>query len=227
MFAGGSDACITPMGVGGFAVMKALSTRNDSPETASRPFTASRDGFVMSEGAGIVVLEEFEHAKKRGAHIYGEVIGFGTSADAHHITSPAPEGAGIVRCVNWALKSAGIDADKIGYVNAHATSTPAGDRNETVGLKRVFGGKDKVPPVSTTKSMTGHMLGAAGSVEAIASVQAIDTCVLPPTRNYLDPDPELDLDYIPNEAREARVDYVLSTNFAFGGQNAALIFKRV
>ncbi len=227
MFAGGSDACITPMGVGGFAVMKALSTRNDSPETASRPFTASRDGFVMSEGAGIVVLEEFEHAKKRGAHIYAEVIGFGTSADAHHITSPAPEGAGIVRCVNWALKSAGIDAEKIGYVNAHATSTPAGDRNETVGLKRVFGGKDKVPPVSTTKSMTGHMLGAAGSVEAIASVQAIDTCVLPPTRNYIDPDPELDLDYIPNEAREARADYVLSTNFAFGGQNAALIFKRV
>jgi len=227
MITGGSEACVTPMGIGGFAVMKALSARNDSPETASRPFTKSRDGFVAGEGAGILVLEEFERAKKRGARIYGEVVGYATSADAHHITASAPGGAGAVRCINWALKSAGIPAEKIGYINAHGTSTPINDLNETLAYKTVFGGKDNVPPVSSTKSMTGHMLGAAGGVEAIASVQALHTCVLPPTRNYMDPDPELDLDYVPNEAREARVDYALSTNFAFGGQNAALVFKRV
>ncbi len=227
MFAGGAEACVTPMGIGGFAVMKALSTRNDSPETASRPFTASRDGFVTGEGAGILVLEEFERAKKRGARVYAEVVGYATSADAHHITAPAPGGAGAVRAVRWALKSAGIDADKIGYINAHGTSTPANDLNETLAYKTVFGDKDRVPPLSSTKSMTGHMLGAAGGVEAIASVQALTTGVLPPTRNYHDPDPDLDLDYVPNEARERQVDYVLSTNFAFGGQNAALVFKRV
>ena len=227
MFAGGAEACVTAMGIGGFAVMKALSTRNDSPETASRPFTASRDGFVTGEGAGILVLEEYEHAKKRGAHIYAEIVGYATSADAYHITAPAPGGSGAVRAVKWALSSAGIDPDKIGYINAHGTSTPANDLNETLAYKTVFGGKDKVPPLSSTKSMTGHMLGAAGGVEAIASVQALTSGVLPPTRNYHDPDPELDLDYIPNEAREQKVDYVLSTNFAFGGQNAALVFKRI
>ena len=227
MFAGGAEACVTPMGIGGFAVMKALSTRNDSPETASRPFTASRDGFVTGEGAGILILEEFEHAKKRGARVYAEVVGYATSADAHHITAPAPGGSGAVRAIRWALASAGVDPDKIGYINAHGTSTPANDLNETLAYKTVFGGKDQVPPLSSTKSMTGHMLGAAGGVEAIASVQALTTGVLPPTRNYHDPDPELDLDYIPNEAREQQVDYVLSTNFAFGGQNAALVFKRV
>lgn len=227
MFTGGSEAVVTSMGIGGFAVMKALSTRNDSPETASRPFTKTRDGFVAGEGAGILVLEEYERAKQRGARIYAEITGFATSADAHHVTAPAPGGAGAVRAVKWALKSASIDASKIGYINAHGTSTPANDLSETLAYKTVFGGKEGVPPVSSTKSMTGHTLGAAGGIEAIASVQALCTGVLPPTRNYFDPDPELDLDYIPNEAREKKVDYVLSTNFAFGGQNAALVFKRV
>ncbi len=226
MITGGAEACVTPMGVGGFAVMKALSTRNDSPETASRPFTASRDGFVAAEGAGILVLEEYEHARARGATIYAEVVGYATSADAYHITAPAPGGAGAARCMRWALNSAEVDAGQIGYINAHGTSTPANDLNETLAFKDVFG-EGTVPPVSSTKSMTGHMLGAAGAVEAIASVQALASGVLPPTRNYIDPDPELDLDYIPNEAREQRIDYALSTNFAFGGQNAALIFKRV
>jgi 3-oxoacyl-[acyl-carrier-protein] synthase II len=226
MITGGTEACVTPMGIAGFAVMKALSTRNDSPETASRPFTASRDGFVAGEGAGILVLESYEHARRRGARIYAEIVGYATSADAHHITASAPGGAGAVRCIAWALKSAGIGPEQIGYINAHGTSTPINDLNETLAYKTVFGGRDRVPPVSSTKSMTGHMLGAAGAVEAIASVQALYSGVLPPTRNYLDPDPELDLDYLPNEAREQRVTYALSTNFAFGGQNAALIFKR-
>ncbi len=226
MITGGSEACVTAIGIGGFAVMKALSTRNDSPETASRPFTASRDGFVAGEAAGILILEEYERAKARGATIYGEIVGYATSADAHHITSPAPGGAGAVRCVNWALKSAGINAEQVGYINAHGTSTPLNDLNETLAYKTIFGGSGQVPPISSTKSMTGHTLGAAGGIEAIASVQALHSGVLPPTRNYHDPDPELDLDYIPNEAREKQVDYVLSTNFAFGGQNAALVFKR-
>ncbi len=225
VFAGGTEAPITPMGIGGFAVMKALSTRNDSPETASRPFTASRDGFVAGEGAGVLLLEEYEHAKARGARIYAEVIGFGASADAHHITAPAPGGRGAVRAIEAALKSAGIDASEVGYINAHGTSTPANDLNETLAFKAVWG--DTVPPVSSTKSMTGHTLGAAGGIEGIATVQAIHHGVLPPTRNYLEPDPELDLDYIPNEAREAQVNVALSTNFAFGGQNAAVLFKRV
>jgi 3-oxoacyl-[acyl-carrier-protein] synthase II len=226
MLTGGSEACVTPMGIAGFATMKALSTRNDSPETASRPFTASRDGFVAGEGAGILVLEELEHALARGARIYGEIVGAATSADAYHVTAPAPGGEGAMRCVRWALRSAGIDSDQVGYINAHGTSTGPNDRIETLAYKEVFGGRDSVPPISSTKSMTGHCLGAAGGIEAIATVQALHSGVLPPTRNYLDPDPELDLDYIPNEAREQQVDYALSTNFAFGGQNAALIFKR-
>jgi 3-oxoacyl-[acyl-carrier-protein] synthase II len=227
MLTGGTEAPITPMGIGGFAVMKALSTRNDSPETASRPFTASRDGFVAGESAGILVLEEFERARKRGARIYGEVIGYGTSADAYHVTAPAPGGAGAVRCLTRALKSARLDASDVGYINAHGTSTPANDLNETLALKSVWGDAASVPPVSSTKSMTGHTLGAAGGIEAIATLQALHSGVLPPTRNYLEPDPELDLDFIPNEAREKRVDVALSQNFAFGGQNAALIFRRV
>lgn len=227
MLSGGTEAPITPMGIAGFAVMKALSTRNDSPETASRPFTASRDGFVAGEGAGILVLEEYEHARRRGARIYAELVGYGTSADAYHVTAPAPGGVGAVRCLNLALRSAQLDPDRIGYINAHGTSTPPNDLNETLALKTVWGDADSVPPVSSTKSMTGHMLGAAGGIEAIATVQALYTGVLPPTRNYHDPDPELDLDYIPNEAREKRVDIALSQNFAFGGQNAALIFRRV
>ncbi len=226
MLTGGTEAPITPMGIGGFAVMKALSTRNDSPETASRPFTASRDGFVAGEGAGILVLEELEHAKKRGARIYAEVIGYGTSADAYHVTAPAPGGAGAIRCIQRALRSAGIEPGEVGYVNAHGTSTPANDLNETLALKSVWGDAKNVPPVSSTKSMTGHTLGAAGGIEAIATVQALHSGVLPPTRNYLDPDPELDLDYVANEARELQVDVALSQNFAFGGQNAALIFRR-
>lgn len=225
MFTGGSEAVITPMGIGGFAVMKALSTRNDSPETASRPFTASRDGFVAGEGAGVLILEELEHARRRGARIHAEVIGAGTSADAHHITAPAPGGVGAVRCVNWALRSAKIDASEVGYINAHGTSTQANDLNETLAYKEVFG-EDSVPPISSTKSMTGHTLGAAGGIEAIAAIQALTSGVLPPTRNLHDPDPELDLDYIPNEPREQQTDVALTTNFAFGGQNAALLFRR-
>ncbi len=227
MIAGGSEACVTPIGVGGFAVMRALSTRNDSPETASRPFSATRDGFVAGEGAGILVLEELEHAKARGATLYAEVVGYATSADAHHITASAPGGAGAVRCINWALKSAEISPEQIGYVNAHGTSTPINDLNETLAYKTVFGGKEKVPPVSSTKSMTGHTLGAAGGIEAVACAQVLHEGFLPPTRNLSDPDPECDLDYIPEGAREVQAEYVLSTNFAFGGQNAALVFKRV
>lgn len=223
--AGGTEAPVTPMGIGGFAVMKALSTRNDDPATASRPFTASRDGFVAGEGAGILVVEEYEHAVARGARIYAEIVGYGTSADAHHITAPAPGGIGAVRCIEAALKDASIHASEIGYINAHGTSTPANDLNETLAFKSVWGA-DPVAPISSTKSMTGHTLGAAGGIEAIASIQALYHGVLPPTKNYIDPDPELDLDYIPNEPREQTVDYALSTNFAFGGQNAALIFKR-
>ncbi len=227
MFAGGTEACVTPMGIGGFAVMKALSTRNDSPETASRPFTASRDGFVAGEGAGIVVLEEYERAVARGARIYAEVVGYATSADAHHITAPAPGGRGAARAIRWALRDAGLQPGDVGYINAHGTSTPANDLNETLAFKTVWEEHGSVPPVSSTKSMTGHTLGAAGGIETIATVQALDSGVLPPTRNYHDPDPELDLDYVPNEAREQQVDVAMSTNFAFGGQNACLIFKRL
>jgi len=226
MIAGGTEAPVTPMGIGGFAVMKALSTRNDSPETASRPFARGRDGFVAGEGAGILVLEELEHAKARGARIYAEIVGYATSADAHHITAPAPGGTGAARCLRWALKDAQIDASDVGYINAHGTSTPANDLNETLAIKSVFGERDTAPPVSSTKSMTGHTLGAAGGIEAIATIQAVHSGVLPPTRNLDDPDPELDLDYIPHTAREQRVDVALSQNFAFGGQNAALVFRR-
>ena len=226
MLAGGTEAPVTAMGIGGFAVMKALSTRNDDPATASRPFTASRDGFVAGEGSGVLVLEEYERAVARGARIYAEVVGYATSADAHHITAPAPGGRGAARAIRWALKSAGLEPSDIGYINAHGTSTPANDLNETLAFKSVWESHGPVPPVSSTKSMTGHTLGAAGGIEAIATVQAIHSEVLPPTRNYLDPDPELDLDYVPNQARPQRIDAAMSTNFAFGGQNACLIFKR-
>ena len=227
MLTGGAEACVTPMGIGGFAVMKALSTRNDDPEGASRPFAASRDGFVAGEGAGILLLESYEHARARGARIYAEVLGGATSADAHHITAPAPGGAGAVRAVRWALRDAKVDAARVGYVNAHGTSTPANDLNETLAFKAVWGSAAAVPPVSSTKSMTGHTLGAAGGIEGIATVQALHAGVLPPTRNLHDPDPELDLDYIPHTAREQQVEIAISTNFAFGGQNAAVVFGRV
>jgi 3-oxoacyl-[acyl-carrier-protein] synthase II len=227
MLTGGAEACVTPMGIGGFAVMRALSTRNDDPEGASRPFSASRDGFVAGEGAGILLLESYEHAKARGARIYAEVLGGATSADAHHITAPAPGGAGAVRAVRWALRDAKVDAERVGYINAHGTSTPANDLNETLAFKAVWGSAAAVPPVSSTKSMTGHTLGAAGGIEGIATVQAVYTGVLPPTRNLHDPDPELDLDFIPHTPREAHVEVAISTNFAFGGQNAAVVFGRV
>lgn len=227
MITGGAEAPVTPMGIGGFAVMRALSTRNDDPEGASRPFSASRDGFVAGEGAGILVLESLEHAQARGARIYAEVLGGATSADAHHITAPAPGGAGAVRAIRWALRDAKVDVDRVGYINAHGTSTSANDLNETLAYKTVWGSAAGVPPVSSTKSMTGHTLGAAGGIEGIATIQAIYTGVLPPTRNLHDPDPMLDLDYIPHEARQARVDIAVSTNFAFGGQNAAVVFGRI
>jgi 3-oxoacyl-[acyl-carrier-protein] synthase II len=227
MITGGAEAPVTPMGIGGFAVMRALSTRNDDPTRASRPFSASRDGFVAGEGAGILVLESLEHAQARGARIYAEVLGGATSADAHHITAPAPGGAGAVRAIRWALRDAHVDPERVGYINAHGTSTAANDLNETLAYKTVWGSAAAVPAVSSTKSMTGHTLGAAGGIEGIATVQAIYHGVLPPTRNLDDPDPELDLDYIPHHAREARVDVALSTNFAFGGQNAAVVFGRI
>jgi 3-oxoacyl-[acyl-carrier-protein] synthase II len=227
MITGGSEAPVTPMGIGGFAVMRALSTRNDDPTRASRPFSATRDGFVAGEGAGILVLESLEHARARGARIYAEVLGGATSADAHHITAPAPGGAGAVRAIRWALRDAKVTSDRVGYINAHGTSTPANDLNETLAYKTVWGSAAAVPPVSSTKSMTGHTLGAAGGIEGIATAQAIAFGVLPPTRNLDDQDPELDLDYIPHEARAAKVEVAVSTNFAFGGQNAAVVFGRI
>ena len=226
VLAGGTEAAITPMAIGAFAVMRALSTRNEEPEKASRPFTLSRDGFVMGEGAGVLVLEAYEHAKKRGARIYAELVGFGRSADAHHITEPHPEGKGAALAMARALKDAGIAPEQVGYINAHGTSTPVGDRAEVLAIKRVFGDHAKRLMVSSTKSMIGHLLGAAGAVEAIATVQALYHGVIPPTINLEDPDPELDLDFVP-EPREAKVDYALSNSFAFGGHNAVLAFKRV
>ena len=226
MFAGGAEASITPMALGGFSVMKALSTRNDSPETASRPFSIDRDGFVLAEGAGVLVLEEYEHAKARGAGIYAELVGFGRSADAYHITEPHPEGKGAILAIRAALADAHINADRVDYVNAHGTSTPFNDRAETLALKRVFGEHATRLAVSSTKSMTGHLLGATGAVEAIATAQALASGVLPPTINYV-ADPELDLDYLPHQPVARQVDYAISNSFAFGGQNAVLVLKRV
>lgn len=227
MFAGGTEASIVPLGMGGFANMKALSTRNDDPQAASRPFDAQRDGFVIGEGAGIVMLEEYEAARRRGAHIYAEVLGFGTSADAYHITMPAPQGAGAQLAMRMALHTAGINPEQVGYINAHGTSTPAGDLHETQAIKHVFGEHAYRLAVSSTKSMTGHLLGAAGAIEAIAVAQALDEGILPPTINLTHPDPECDLDYIADGARPVQVDYALSNSFAFGGQNAALLLGRV
>ena len=227
MIAGGAEASITAMAIGGFSNMKALSTRNDEPTLASRPFSASRDGFVLGEGAGVVILEEYEHAVARGATIYAEVVGYGTSADAHHITMPAPEGRGAQVAMRMALATAGVNPEQVGYINAHGTSTHFNDLHETQGIKHVFGAHAKALAISSTKSMTGHLLGAAGAVEAIAVAQALKDGILPPTINLTDPDPELGLDYIPEGAREQRVEYALSNSFAFGGQNAALLFKRV
>jgi len=226
MIAGGTESCICPIGVGGFCAMKALSTRNSEPQRASRPFDAERDGFVMGEGSGILVLEELEFAKKRGAKILAEVIGYGMSGDAYHITSPAPNGEGAARCMRMALKDAKLAPSEMGYINAHGTSTKYGDELETMAIKTVFGDHAKKVPVSSTKSMTGHLLGAAGGVEAVVSVLALVRGILPPTINLENPDPECDLDYIPNTAREVRADVVMSNSFGFGGTNACLIFRR-
>jgi 3-oxoacyl-[acyl-carrier-protein] synthase II len=226
MICGGTEATITPMGIGGFAALKALSTRNDDPAHASRPFDAYRDGFVVGEGCGILILESLEHAQKRNAPILAEIVGYGMSGDAYHITAPAANGDGAYRVMRAAIKDAKISADDIGYVNAHGTSTPIGDVIETTAMKRLFGERAKKVPVSSTKSMTGHLLGGAGGLEAGISVLALRDRILPPTINQETPDPACDLDYIPNHARPASVDYVLSNSFGFGGTNAALVFKR-
>jgi 3-oxoacyl-[acyl-carrier-protein] synthase II len=226
MICGGTEAAITPMGIGGFAAMKALSTRNDQPACASRPFDADRDGFVVGEGAGILVIESLDHAQKRNASILAEVVGYGMSGDANHITQPAGDGNGAYRVMRAAIRDAGVEAKQVGYVNAHGTSTPLGDAIETLALKRVFGEHAKKVPVSSTKSMTGHLLGGAGGLEAGISALALRDQKLPPTINYVHPDPACDLDYVPNRARSADVEYALSNSFGFGGTNAALLFKR-
>lgn len=226
MIAGGSEAAITPLSVGGFAAMKALSTRNDEPQRASRPFDARRDGFVVGEGSGILILESLEHAQKRGANILVEVVGYGMSGDAYHITQPAEEGDGGFRVMRATIKDAGITTDDVGYINAHGTSTPIGDTLETTAIKRLFGERAKKVPVSSTKSMTGHLLGGAGGLEAGISVLALRDQMLPPTINYENPDPACDLDYVPNQARKAELRYALSNSFGFGGTNAALLFKK-
>jgi 3-oxoacyl-[acyl-carrier-protein] synthase II len=224
--AGGAEATVVPIGVGGFAAMRALSTRNDDPERASRPFDKDRDGFVMGEGAGVLVIEELEHAKRRGATIYAELAGYGLSADAYHMTSPLPEGEGAARCMNMALKKAGISPDEVDYVNAHGTSTGMGDICETKAIKVVFGERAKNGLlVSSTKSMTGHLLGAAGAVEMAACVMAIRHGIIPPTINLDCPDPECDLDYVPHTAREHKVRVAVNNSFGFGGHNATLVAK--
>ncbi len=225
MLAGGAEAAITPLGVAGFASAKALSFRNDEPTKASRPFDKDRDGFVLGEGAGVVVLEELEHARKRGARIYAEVIGYAMNSDAYHITAPPEEGEGAVRCMEMALKDAGVAETDIGYINAHGTSTMA-DAIETKAIKQVFGPQAFRIPVSSTKSMTGHLLGAAGGVEAVFSILALHHDILPPTINLEHPDPSCDLDYVPNQARPAHPQVVLSNSFGFGGVNACLLFRR-
>jgi 3-oxoacyl-[acyl-carrier-protein] synthase II len=226
MIAGGSEATITILGVGGFCSMRAMSTRNDDPTHASRPFDKDRDGFVVGEGAGIVILEELDHAKKRGARIYAELVGYGANSDAHHVAAPAPEHKGAQACFRIALKDAKIDPASIAYCNAHGTSTELNDKNESIALKTVFGDHAKKMAVSSTKSMTGHTLGAAGGIEAGITALAIARGVLPPTINYTTPDPDCDLDYVPNQAREIRVDAAISNSFGFGGTNAALIMTR-
>lgn len=225
MLAGGSEAAIRPLSCAGFCSMKAFSTRNDDPEHASRPFDKDRDGFVMGEGAGTLVLEEYEHAKARNAHIYAELAGYGLSADAYDMVAPSSEGTS--RSMKGALASAKINADQVDYINAHATSTPPGDLEETRAIKIALGDHAHKVAISATKSMIGHLLGAAGAVESIACIKAINEGVIPPTRNLVEPDPECDLDYVPHEAREVKVEYAMNNSFGFGGQNATLIFKKV
>ena len=224
ILAGGSEAACSPLGMSGFAAMRALSTRNDAPEKASRPFDRDRDGFVLGEGAGTVVVEELEHARKRGANILAELTGYGLTSDAYHMTSPS--GVGAVKAMELALKRAGVSADQIDYINAHGTSTPVGDVAETEAIKKVFGARAKNVPVSSTKSMTGHLLGAAGAAELIFCIKAIEQNIIPPTINLDNPDPACDLDYVPNQAREAKIDVALSNSFGFGGHNATLLIRR-
>jgi len=226
MLAGGSEAAVIPIGIAGFCAMRAMSTRNDDPKHASRPFDKDRDGFVMGEGAGVIVLEELEHAKKRGAKIYCELAGYGNTADAHHLTAPSPGGEGAARCMKMALKTGGLNLEDVSYINAHGTSTPVGDIAETQAIKTVFGGHAKKLAVSSTKGATGHMLGAAGAVEMAACALAIKHGVIPPTINYQTPDPECDLDYVPNTAREMKVNAIVNNSFGFGGHNAAISAKK-
>jgi 3-oxoacyl-[acyl-carrier-protein] synthase II len=227
VIAGGTEATICPLGIGGFSVMKALSTRNDDPQAASRPFDKNRDGFVMGEGAGIVILEEYESAKQRGAKIYGEVAGYGLTGDAYHLTAPSPGGEGAARCMKMALDTAGVNPGEVDYINAHGTSTPFNDLYETLAIKGVFGDHAKQLMISSTKSMTGHLLGAAGGIEAIYTLLAMGRGVVPPTINYTESDPECDLDYVPNVARKADVKIALSNSLGFGGTNATLLFRKV
>jgi 3-oxoacyl-[acyl-carrier-protein] synthase II len=226
MFAGGAEATIRPSGLAGFSSAKAMSTRNDEPEKASRPFDLNRDGFVMGEGAGVVVLESLEHAQKRGAKIYAEVIGYGMSGDAYHMTSPAPEGEGAARCMKMAIRDAGISPEQIDYINAHGTSTEMNDKYETMAIKTALGDYAYKVPISSTKSMTGHLLGAAGAVEAVVCALSIRDQIIPPTINYETPDPECDLDYVPNQPRKAEVDVTMSNSLGFGGHNATIIIKK-
>ena len=227
MVAGGSEAAVLPLAIGAFATMHAMSRRNDDPEHASRPFDKERDGFILSEGAAVVVLEELEHARARKATIYGELIGYGATADAYHITTPSPEGEGNARAMKMALDQAGLRPDKLDYLNAHGTSTQPNDREETAAIKSLFGDHAYAMPISSTKSMTGHLLGAAGALEAIACLLTIRDGLIPPTINYEVPDPELDLDYVPNTARKASVSTALSNSMGFGGHNASLVFRSV
>ncbi len=227
MFAGGTEATITPLGIGGFCAMKAMSTRNAEPKRASRPFDTDRDGFVMGEGAGVVVLEELDHAKARGARIYCEIAGYGNTADAHHMTAPSPGGEGAARCMRMALRSAGLNPEQISYINAHGTATPHGDICETEAIKTVFGNYARRLPVSSTKGATGHMLGAAGAVEMAICAKAIQTGVVPPTINLDNPDPQCDLDYVPHTAREMKVEAIVNNSFGFGGHNASIVARKL
>ena len=226
MVTGGTESCITTLGVGGFCALKALSTRNDAPEKASRPFDRERDGFVMAEGAGIVILESLEHAKKRSANIYAEIVGYGMTADAYHMTAPDPDGEGAMRAMLLALKDAGINPQEVDYINAHGTSTALNDKIETLAIKRAFGSYAKKLMVSSTKSMTGHLLGAAGGVEFVACCLAIKEGLVPPTINYEYPDPDCDLDYVPNTARRAKIEVAISNSLGFGGHNATLVLRK-
>jgi beta-ketoacyl-acyl-carrier-protein synthase II len=223
---GGAEATVTPLGIGGFNAIKALSTRNDDPKKASRPFDKDRDGFVMGEGSAILILEELEHARARGAKIYAEMTGYGATSDANHITQPSPGGEGAIRCMGLCLKNAGLRPDQVDYINAHGTSTPINDAFETAAIKTLFGDAARKVAISSTKSMTGHLLGAAGAVEAVALAKAIQTQIAPPTINLENPDPECDLDYIPNTARQMNISHAMSNSLGFGGTNATILFSR-